>query len=41
MKIIRLKINIYEWIEKGREIVDLIEEISYQRNSDASENSSN
>ena len=32
--------HFYEWIEKGREIVDLIEEISYQRNSGASENSS-
>ena len=32
--------HFYEWIEKGREILDSIEELSFQRNSDISENSS-
>ena len=40
MKITKLRINTYEWIEKGREIVDSIDELSYHRNSDISEPSS-
>ena len=32
--------HFYEWIEKGREIADAIEELVYQRNSDISENNS-
>ena len=40
MKITKLRINTYEWIEKGREIVDSIDELSYHRNLDISELSS-